>query len=169
MQSTLTRDQAIGVMSRRGLHNPTHIYDSSLSAQCDLAAACALMQKESGGNNVYGNDPGAMAEGFTAPPNEDNFALYWFMVIARGATPNGVGPSQITSPGLIQEMINQGLKPYDIQHNMIFGFQKIQSYRAASTTNHPWRDAALRYNGSTAYADDFVAKRDQWKIWLSYA
>lgn len=151
------------IMLDHGLTNVDIIEASAQAVGINLPPACALMTMESSGRNVYGHDKGAMLSGFPADVTKDNFQAYWYMVNVMGATPNGVGPCQITSPGLIKIMLDHGQKPWDPRDNMEFGFSLILGYRQSLGS---WRDAAIRYNGSTTYADRFVAALNDWRAWL---
>jgi hypothetical protein len=176
MPTTLSRVQAVQVMRDRGLVNVGLMYDAAETEGCDLAAACAMMEKETHGANLYGHDAirnpdgsvrqWAMLSGFPEEPNADNFAAFWFMVKERGAVSNGVGPAQITSQGLLQDMMDVGLVPWRVVDNMRFGFRLLAGYRESLGS---WEEAGTRYNGDTDYGADLAAKRRVWKQALAYA
>lgn len=157
-------DHQKNIARARGINNVNQLVEACKTADVPFYVACTLMEKESHGKNVYGNDEGGMLSGFSKPVNRSNFEAFWHEV-SRGRTSNGVGPSQITSRWLIEEMFDNGLRPWIVLDNMKFGLTYIRSLHRQA--NGSWWEAARRYNGSTEYADDFVSKMKKWKEWLS--
>lgn len=165
------RDVALGIM-RHSLHNTTIIFAEAKATKLALPAACALMQKESGGRNVYGHDAGGMLSGFPDSVNKENFAAFWWMVKEHSAQSNGVGPCQITSQGLLQQMMDQGLNPWVIAHNMHFGFDLLRRYYLAARLAgevRPWVVAGARFNGAVIYGEDLAKKIADWREALTDA
>ena len=155
----------LNVARARGLSNVAALAAASARAKVPFHVACALMEKESHGRNVYGNDPGGVLSGFPHPVTESNFAAFWWEVSQRGQTSNGVGPSQLTSRGLIQDCISAGLDPWDPEDNMTFGLRTLKRYHKEADGS--WRVAGERYNGSPVYGQDLVERIRQWQVWLA--
>lgn len=154
------------------------MHTTSAAAACrreDLPywAACALLEKESMGRNVYGRSDGegAALSGFPEEVNRDNFAVFRWLVIDKGQQSNGVGPCQITyaggkqldgsrGGGYFQEMAEQGLRPWVPYDNMRFGFRLMAQHKRNYGT---WRAAGTAYNGDLDYGVDFVKKCNEWR------
>jgi hypothetical protein len=154
------------VLKDNGLTNVDQIISMAEKAGLNLPPAAALMELESHGRNVYGNDTGGALAGFPGAVNKGNFEVYEWMVRDLGHPANGVGPSQITSLGLLTEMEEEGLRPYNVADNMLFGFTLLLGYHKATGT---WRKAGTRYNGSTAYGDRFAEAVARWRKLLADA
>src|SRR5215216_1816355 len=112
----------------------------------------ALLEKESGGKNIYGHDAGGALSGYPKPVTRDNYEVFRWLVFTKGQTSNGVGPMQLTFKGFFTDMENKGLKPWDVHDNMTYGATlfmdyyrqyKVQGYG----TRESIRRAGIRYNG----------------------
>jgi hypothetical protein len=129
----------------------------------------AMIEKESGGRNVYGKDEGGVLAGFTRPVNEENYYAFEHEVMVNGRVSNGVGPAQITHPDLLREMKAQKLWPWDPGHNIFFGVRRITAfYRHARDVldKEVWEAvwyAGKKYNGRDIYANDFVDVAKKWR------
>lgn len=160
----------IEIAKQFGLQNVESLALASRAAGVPFAVACALIEKESKGRNVYGHDVGGALSGFPGEVNRDNFAVFRWLVIDQGYTSNGVGPCQITyagslkggkrDGGFFREMEAQRLKPYDVFDNMFFGLSKLKGYHVGSGS---WETAGTRYNGASSYGKDLVVKIGQWR------
>ena len=129
---------------------------------------CALLEKESGGRNVYGHDAGGALSGFPKPVNQHNYAVFRWLVFDKGQTSNGVGPMQLTYKGFFTDMENDGLKPWDVHDNMLYGGKLWTGYyRAARAAGLNVSEAIVkagtRYNGSAAYGDRLLVIMDKWR------
>lgn len=129
--------------------------------------ACALLEKESGGRNVYGHDAGGALSGFPLSVNRHNYAVFRWLVFDKGQTSNGVGPVQITYKGFLTDMEDKGMKPWDAHDNMLYGFRLL---KASYDKHSSWATAGAIYNGgpkpnkaALAYGRDLKDKVDQWK------
>lgn len=137
--------------------------------------ACALLEQESGGKNIFGHDVGgSFSGGGIVTPLK---FLQFYTEAMNGKTSNGVGPCQITYAGAYKSghrdggyfrlMINQGLLPYEPLHNMLFGFRILAgNYEKTGS----WEKAGAIYNGgpnpgpkAIQYGKDFSAKIAVWK------
>lgn len=137
-------------------------------AKLPYFAACALLDQESEGRNVYGSDKGGALAGFPFEVNLDNFRVFRWMVLSMGQRSNGVGPCQITYKGYFNVMQGRGLQPWVPHDNMLFGFELLQgNYLKAGKS---WARAGAIYNGgpnpnatALGYGRDFAAKVALWK------
>lgn len=129
--------------------------------------ACALLEKESGGRNIYGHDRGGAFSGAGDTQVTDINFMRFLTLVFGGQTSNGVGPCQITYKGYFPIMLDRGLNPADPLDNMTFGFELLAAnYRTAGT----WELAGARYNGggnpnasARAYGADLQHRITQWK------
>jgi hypothetical protein len=131
-----------------------------------LAMACALIEQESGGRNIFGCDH--ESENIWIPPF-CNVPVTWERVqmllqhIDEGGGSNGVGLSQLTYPPLIREAEALGgahLPRYQLR----IGFRVLRDY----LDTYPVWHAIGAYNGGPfnpvrSYADSVLAKRTQWR------
>lgn len=131
-----------------------------------FAVACALMQKESGGKNVWGNDVGGV---FASLPDgdprfyvtESTFAIFEHYVFTQGQQSNGVGPAQITWKGFFPDMKKRGLRPWVTYDNIFYGLSLLRDYK--DREGWTWEDVGTAYNGSRQYGEDFADLVSQWK------
>jgi hypothetical protein len=135
----------------------------------------AMFEKETKGRNVYGHDAGGALSGFPREVNEENFRVFEWLVFTKGQTSNGVGPSQITSKGLLTDLKADGLKAWVPADNILFGTGLITGYyrNARDVQNlDVWesiRYAGRRYNGASAYGDSLVTIAKKWRELLGNA
>ncbi len=150
----------IDIAKGYGLANVETMAEVCREVGIGFAATCALFEKESGGRNVYGNDVGGALAGFSRPVTEDNYAVFEWLVFAKGMSSNGVGPSQLTYKGFLTDMKAKGLRPWVVADNMRYGLQLLWGYYQASAS---WVTAGARYNGAQAYGVDLDEKVKQWR------
>lgn len=151
--------RAASIIAHNGLQNASKIVSAAHQAGLGLPAACALMQSESGGRNVYGHDEGGALSGYPEVPNKSNYLVFRWLIDNQGYLANGVGPAQITSLGLLDQMELQGLRPWRARDNMLFGFRLLQGY---FKVKHTWRYAGTRYNGAEEYGDRLADRVERW-------
>jgi hypothetical protein len=149
-----------GIAVQYGLHNVECIALVCREAGVPFYVACALFEKESGGRNIYGHDAGGALSGFPLDVCEGNYGVFEWLVFTKGQTSNGVGPSQITYKGFFTQMKAQGLKPWDVHDNMLFGLKTLGGYFAQYGS---WTEAGHHYNGATVYGVDLAHKIEIWK------
>lgn len=156
--------------ARKHLANVEAAAVACREANLPFFVACALLEKESVGRNVYGHDAGSI----NSAPGElevtDVNFLQFLVKVLNGATPNGVGPCQVTYAGALvgghrdggyfRQMIEQGLRPWVPEENMRFGFALLKRHYDATGS---WRDAGSRYNGSPVYGAELEARIAVWK------
>ena len=156
-----------------GVKAPEMAIAEARNAGLDLAYACALLEKESGGGaNVFGHDRDDAgryifpARDGAVPVTEE---LYREYKRRRGPTGKGgmqgVGPAQLTWWEFQDEADREGgcWKP---AVNMRVGFRRL----AGLMRQHGEADGARRYNGTGAaaerYSVDLRAKARAWKARL---
>lgn len=130
--------------------------------------ACALLEKESGGMNAWGNDKGGVFAELPSsiPVTRDGYRIFRYKVFDLGELSNGVGPCQITSRGLLRQMESDNLKPWVPVDNMRFGFKLLAGYY---TRTKAWTKAGTLYNegnlnsGVTDYGRDLSRRVASWK------
>lgn len=165
----------IDIAKKFGLVNVDEAAVACRAAGLPFYAACALLEKESGGRNVYGHDKGAVLSGFPDEVSEANYRAFSWEAITRGLPSNGVGPCQITyaggqradgsrDGGYFRQMIAAGLKPWVPLDNMTFGFGLLLGHYNAH--GHDWAAAGTAYNGASAYGKDLAAKVAAWRTRL---
>lgn len=159
-------DKRIKIAEEFGLENVPAAAEACRNAGVPFFVACALLEKESMGRNVYGNDVGGV---FTDLPssfrvNRGNFEVFEYYVVKRGKASNGVGPAQITWRGFFPDMRKKGLKPWRPYDNMLYGFGLLALYKAEHGAT--WEDAGTKYNGARSYGVDFAKKVREWKTRL---
>ena len=166
------------------LDNAAAVLAAASRAGVDLALACALVEKESGGRNVYGHDIGGtystrdaevVLDGVTYPRGSDvpvteaNYARF-VALVAAGAKSNGVGPAQITYRGYFPDAERRGLRLWVPEDNLTFGLQILVRHLAAGRSVP---EAGTLYNagnllaGVTDYGRDLAAKTDRWRALLA--
>ena len=150
----------ISMARHYGLANAPLILIAARRAKLPFYAACALMEKESHGRNVYGRDAGGTFSGAPFKVNRANWVVFRWLVFSRGHRSNGVGPAQLTYPGFFTDMERKGLKPWNAEDNMFYGFQILRGYKDEYGT---WERAGEAYNGSSAYGKDFAAVVEKWR------
>lgn len=156
----LTDKQKLELAQRHGLSNTGTILEACREARIPFYVACALMEKESHGRNVFGNDVGGTFAGAPFGVNKYTWTVFRWLVIDRGGKSNGVGPCQLTYKGFFTDMESEGLKPYDVHDNMLYGFRLLKSYKDSKGT---WERAGTAYNGSPEYGQAFGALVEKWK------
>lgn len=144
-----------------GLHNVRALAIACTRSGLPFHVGCALMQKESGGRNIYGHDRGGV---FTIdgdkPVTRANWLEFRRLVVEQGRTSNGVGPAQITYRGFFPMMEQQGLRPWVPRDNMLFGCRLLLGYYRERGS---WVYAGTRYNGAEVYGHDLARKIGEWQ------
>lgn len=125
-----------------------------------LSCLAACIHDESNGENIYGDDGGAawMSDTPFGPlqeheVTEQNFAWFWARV-RDGATSNGVGPAQLTSPDLIAAAIKRGgahVPLHNIAEGSLFLGGLIRAHGSIEA-------GFAAYNGSGPVAAEYGAR-----------
>lgn len=150
----------IKIATQHGIANAEVAAEVCREVGLPFFVACALLEQESMGRNVYGHDAGGAMSGFPDPVNFGNWRVFRWLVIDKGQTSNGVGPCQLTYKGFFLDMEKQGLKPWRVRDNMLYGFRLLKGYH---DKNGNWILSGQAYNGSRAYGEDLNVKIKEWK------
>ncbi len=151
------------------LHNADAIASACNKTGARFYMACAMIQKESGGRNVYGHDSGGALSGFPKNVNQGNYQVFEWLIFTKGQTSNGVGPAQITFKGFFTQMREEGLKPWEPADNILFGVRLLNGYYRTARDElqmEVWdavRYAGKKYNGSIVYGDSLVVIAKEWR------
>ena len=181
------------ILAAGGLVNADLIVQAATATGIPLAIAAAMIQKESGGKNVYGHDgsvetgPGVFstrygpvviggttyAQGSNIPVTQGNFAEFLRRVTA-GEKSNGVGPAQLTYAGYFKQVPDYPF--WDALANIRFGLTILADYLDDDFSDSSISAAGARYNGGTnpgekalAYGADLLAKTITWRARLAVA
>lgn len=177
------------ILAAGGLTNADLIVQAASATGLPLPILAAMVQKESGGQNVYGHDADGVfstlygsvtvegvtyGKGANIPVTQSNFAEFRRQVIDNGKTSNGVGPCQITYWGFFAQ--NPTYEFWDALQNLKFGADLVKSYLAGDTSDASISAAGARYNGGTtpgekalAYGADLLTKTNAWRAKLASA
>ena len=181
------------ILAAGGLANADLIVQAATATGIPLAIAAAMIQKETGGKNVYGHDgsietgPGVFstkygpvaingvtyAQGSDIPVTQGNFAEFLRRVTA-GEKSNGVGPAQLTYAGYFKQYPTYEF--WDALANIKFGLTILADYLDGDTSDAAISAAGARYNGGTnpnakalAYGEDLLTKTNAWRAKLAGA
>lgn len=158
--------------------NATAIEAAIAEVGVDRALACAVVEKETNGRHVYGNDTGGV---FSTPGAPDlavtaaNFAEFERRVLA-GEKSNGVGIMQITyagpkradgtrDGGFFRVAREQGLDLSGPRENVVFGLGLVRDYLKAAggvPTQAAVEAVGKRYNGATTYGASLWLVYQKW-------
>jgi hypothetical protein len=166
-----TARRQVAIVSRYQLHGFEEVF-SAYYTGLDLAVACTTTQMESSGQMIYGQDPASawMNEGpygrlWEEPVTKANATWAWSR-IQQGATSNGFGIKQLTSPALIADAMAHG-GVWNPQHNCAAGDRFFLSLIRESGSL--WA-AFMHYNGSgpaaEQYANNCCQIVNQWRARL---
>ncbi len=130
-----------------------------------IALACAIVEKETGFRNVFGHD--AVRNPIKSPPGgllavtRENYAQY-LEHRRQGLGNQGVGPMQLTSPGL-QDRADQLGGCWQPGPNIRVGLE----FLAGNIRRMGLRPGVVAYNGSgpaaQRYGDDVLARARLWE------
>lgn len=181
------------ILAAGGLVNADLIVQAATATGIPLAIAAALIQKETGGQNIYGHDGSVetgtgvfstkygpvviggttYAQGSNIPVTQGNFAEFLRRVTA-GAKSNGVGPAQITYSGYFKQAPDYPF--WDALANIRFGLTVLADYLNDDFSDSSISSAGARYNGGTnpngtalAYGADLLAQTKIWRAKLASA
>jgi hypothetical protein len=163
-------------MRRNGILRAAEVVEVAAQAGLDLASACVLLVKESGGGrNIYGHDAvdtgGAYVKG--GPVTRENYTAYLAAVRAGRAGRQGVGPTQLTAADY-QDAADRAGGCWDWRTNCLVGFRLLAAHQRRYGERGGW----VAYNGGPGaltrsashpaqlYADDAMRKVAQWRTLL---
>jgi hypothetical protein len=154
---------AAEALAKHGTQRAAEVVELAAAAGLELAAAATLLEKESsGGDNVWGHDDvddgGNYVKG--DPVTKEAYKKYKHDRKRLGA--QGVGPTQLTSPGF-QDMADERGGCFDWRVNCLVGFEILAGHIRAKGIHDGFR----AYNGSgpraERYADDAMSKLGVWR------
>lgn len=166
MAPTPVTAKRIEIAKRYGLVNVEDAAVACRIAGLPFYAACALLEKESGGKNEWGHDHGGVFSGYPGEVTEAGYRAFREF-LARGMTSNGVNACQITDKSHFPIMEARGLKPWVVLDNMIYGFELMAGDFKANGNN--WTKAGTVYNhgsmrdGIQPYGTDYLLKVIEWR------
>jgi hypothetical protein len=163
----ITYDRTQAVARMRSLEHAPAVFTAAERAKLPLAAACALLEKESGGANVWGHDPGGVFCGLSGEVTRELFRAFLWEIRHNNRQSNGVGPCQITYKGHFDVMEQRGLLAWVPRDNMTYGFELLKA--EYDSHDHSWVAAGTAYNGAVAYGEDLAAKVKTWHTLLAPA
>lgn len=152
------------VLRAGGLANAELIAAAAAAERVDLAIAATMVQKESGGRNVWGHDPMDALRIYTpgAPVTREAYLAYRSAQDAGRIGAQGVGPAQLTYPPLQRQADAEG-GCWDPAVNLRVGLRHLADLQRS----YGMRDGFRRYNGSgsaaESYADDAMVKLARWR------
>ena len=159
------------ILEAGGLVNVDALIAAAEAVGVPLWVAAAVMEKETHGRNVYGNDAGGTFATPGAPDlevTETNYAEFYELVVVQKQRSNGVGPFQITYPGYFPQAKEQGLRLWEPVDNITFGLRLIARNLNGDHGTESIERAGTLYNagnltnGITAYGRDLAAKAALW-------
>lgn len=155
------------VLTNNGQQNAAATVRAANELGLPVHIAAAVIQKESNGRNVFGNDVGGAMRG-AGDVTPAKYAQFRRM-IAQGHTSNGVGPAQITWPGFFTQADREGIDLTDPYQNIRFGLRLIQQYLGGDYSPASIRRAGGAYNGNASYGVDLAIKAAIWNERLAGA
>ena len=140
------------------------VVEEAHEADLELALACALVEQESGGKNIFGCDLGSRSSvPFCNQAVTEARVRELIAHVQRGGTSNGVGLTQLTSLGFILDAMESGgaWKP---EAQLEVGFDLLASLIAQLGE---FRGIGA-YNGGpgnpiASYAESVLSKREAWR------
>lgn len=161
---------AVTILRQNGMGLADECVQAAVLENVDIAVAATILQKESGGRNVWGSDPGSTGGAYVkgSTVTQHDYLAYRAAVQAGRIGRQGVGPMQCTSSSYQSQADALGGAWLPVP-NMRSGLRGLGNLIRA----YGIRDGARRYNGSgpaaEAYAADFMNKYAVWKQRLSGA
>lgn len=157
----------IDVARRHNLGYARQIAVAAGEAGIPYRIACALIEQESGGRNVYGQHdaPGATFLGAPFAVNAGNYEAFYWLVVTRGGLSNGVGPAQITWRGYLTDAHERGYRLWVPAENLAYAFEHILGPFADQRGT--WHRAVAAYHDpdegqAEDYAEQVMARAEVW-------
>ena len=184
---------ATDVLTSGGLSNAAAIVAGAKAAGVPLHIAAAIVEKESGGKNVYGRDSGGIhssrpngvtvdgvtyAPGDLVPVSRDSYLVFLSRLLRAdgswtGVKSNGVGPMQITYWGYHRDARRAGIDLSNPAKNIEFGLRILAGHLNGSYTQYSVERAGTLYNAGTlangvnGYGRDLWVKSEAWRVRLA--
>jgi len=164
------------ILTAGGLANADLIVQAASTTGLPLAILAAMIEKESGGKNIYGHDAGGVfsVAGQNVEVTQANFTEFRRRVVDGGEKSNGVGPSQVTYRGYWTAYPDYPF--WEPLANLKFGATLLMDLLDGDTSDASISSAGAHYNGGTnpgekavAYGADLLAKTITWRARLAVA
>lgn len=164
------------ILTAGGLANADLIVQAASTTGLPLAILAAMIEKESGGKNIYGHDAGGVfsVAGQNVEVTQANFTEFRRRVVDGGEKSNGVGPSQVTYRGYWTAYPDYPF--WEPLANLKFGATLLLDLLDGDTSDASISSAGAHYNGGTspnekavAYGADLLAKTITWRARLAVA
>ena len=150
---------AVQILKRHGIVRPDEVVKIARKEDLELAVACTLLEKESGGGrNVWGNDGVDTCGNYDKGSSVTQAAYLAYKRDRKRCGMQGVGPTQLTWWAFQDRADTRG-GCWKWEVNVEVGFEIMAGY----IHKHGLWEAAKRYNGADSYANDFVAKHRVWR------
>lgn len=147
--------------SRNGIKQPYLVMQVADAVGLPFYAACAMLEKESGGGaNVFGHDPTIFAGAGRVTKKK---YLEYKAERKRTGKMQGVGPCQLTWYGFQDDADALG-GCWVKKNNMLVGFRLLKDYY---TETKNWIRVGTKYNGATKYGLDYALRVAKWKSLLT--
>lgn len=162
MSKELSDLEKVIIISSR-LSNGRDIFDAANQVDLDLCIACAFVEQESKGQNIYGHDEGG-SHCNGGEVTEENYKDFYHEVVDLKQKSNGVGPMQITYRGYFPDAQKKKLSLWIPKDNLVYGFTIVKNFLKSKTLN----EAAQMYNsgkdnGAPNYGKSVVNKFNEWE------
>lgn len=162
-ESKRARDlRLIRVMKQHGIVSPALTLKTARKAGVHLSVACAVLQAETGGgHNVFGHDPVAAGQIVGGDVTRQRY-LQYKKLRNQGRGNQGVGPMQLTSPGLQDQAdaLGGAWKP---SVNLFVGMKYLHD--CIKQAGNTW-GGLKRYNGAASYANRVNGLVRKWHSWF---
>lgn len=164
------------ILTAGGLVNADLIVQAASTTGLPLAILAAMIEKESGGKNIYGHDAGGVfsVAGQNVEVTQANFTEFRRRVVDGGEKSNGVGPSQVTYRGYWTAYPDYPF--WEPLANLKFGATLLLDLLDGDTSDASISSAGAHYNGGTtpngtalAYGADLLTKTITWRARLAVA
>lgn len=162
---------AVDILAAGGILRAQLVAEIAEIAGLELAAAAAMLEKESsGGRNVWGHDGVSTGNAYVkgSEVTRAAYMAYKNALETNRAGRQGVGPCQLTYGPFQDQADNMG-GCWEPSFNMRVGFRVLQGLIGS----YGVRDGFRRYNGSgpaaEAYAADMMVRLAAWRARLSGA
>lgn len=141
------------------------IITASEKTGLDLADACALVEQESAGHNVFGHDPGGMFQGLPVTPERVHALISQPGYRSGSASMNGVGLTQLTWYTFVLDAEERGGAHVPLIQCLV-GFELMAGY----LRNYGRERAFASYNAGEGnwtagkpYAAQVMARAQTWR------
>lgn len=150
----MSKEHRIKVINEHMAHGTAIVEANHRSGLHDLAWACALVEQESGFNNVFGCDYGP--QGGHPPWCHEKVTHKRVQELLHQSRNNGVGLTQLTNRDLVLQAEKLGGAHIPL-NQCIVGFRFLKGI--IDTYGH---DGIWHYNGSPVYQGEIAAKHAVW-------